>query len=77
VTLWWARFAPGSVFRLSLPGWDAITVTQQAHLHGADFPRVVQKMLDSGVGADRPLSPAQMVVEKARIAMQRRLGENE
>jgi hypothetical protein len=58
-------------------GWDAITVTQQAHLHGADFPRVVQKLLDSGVGADRPLSPAQMVVEKARIAMQRRLGENE
>jgi hypothetical protein len=57
------------------PGWDAITVTQQAHLHGSDFPRVVQKLLANGVGIDRPMSPAQMVVEKTRIAMERRLGE--
>jgi hypothetical protein len=57
------------------PGWDAVTVTQQAHLHGADFPRVVQRLLANGAGVDRPLSPAQMVVEKARIAMERRLGE--
>jgi hypothetical protein len=55
-------------------GWDAITVTQQAHIHGSNFPAFVERVLKSPQSKVPPSLP-QQIVKRAREAMERRLGE--
>lgn len=59
------------------PGWDAVELTRQAARHGSDFPRVVAEILRNGLppAERRPISLPQQIANKAREAMQRRLGE--